>query len=296
MKKLLFASAVSILLTACGSGAGSDSESSSFQSQEISNGNGTVTAPDSTNDSNTPDTTDPVTSTDPDNSTTDPVTNPEPTPTPEPEVQPVALYSYTNDVSSALPLKGATLEQRTVYIFWQGVEANSVTYYCCKGLSGDATGEAHAAAVTVNSAPYTYSVDLSDYSTAGTRELYVDYTDSNGTLHSGNTANFAVSVDAGGTGGGTPYTVDARLEWTAPDLREDGTTLDAGDIAYYGVLYTDPDGNIHNEVIDSAKTDWSITLNEGTYEFAIYATDAYGLKSKSSTLSCSISEAASSCI
>lgn len=299
MKKLLFASAVSIFLTACGSGAGSDSSNSSLQNQESSIDNGSVSAPDQTtdtSDSTTTDTTDPGTSTDPSTGTdTGTVTNPDPTPTPPPGVEAVAMYSYTNDVSTAVPLAGATLEPQTVYIFWQGVEANSVTYYCCKGISGDAAGEGHSPAVTVNSAPYTLAVDLSTYTTAGSRELYVDYMDSNGTLQQNNITNFAVAVDTSSSSN-PAYTVDAQLEWVAPSLREDGTDLASTDIAYYGIIYTDPDGNIHTQQIDKSKTSWPVTLSEGTYDFAIYAADSNGLKSQSSTLSCNISATESSCI
>lgn len=303
MKKLLIASAVSIFLTACGSGAGSDSSSSSVQQQDSLIDNGSISSPDSSNNnsgSGTTDTTDSGTTTDPAPGT-DPVTNPDPSPTPEPGAEPVAMYSYTNDVSTAVPLAGATLEQRTVYIFWQGVEANSVTYYCCKGLSGEALGESHTSPVTVNSAPYAMAIDLSNYTTSGSRELYVDYQDSTGTFYQDNFTQFAINVNSSST---TPdpdpaptYSLSAQFEWEAPTRREDGSDLTSSEIASYGITYTDPTGNERTEVISSSTTTWSTTLMTGSYEFAIYAIDSSGLHSQlSDTISCNISETESYCI
>jgi len=94
---------------------------------------------------------------------TDPVTNQ------------VAMYSYNANLSDAQPLSNAVLEQTTVYMFFDNSpQYSSMNFYCCKGIDGASTGEAHTVPVLDSSAPVVYSADLSQYSTSGTRELYID--------------------------------------------------------------------------------------------------------------------------
>ena len=91
---------------------------------------------------------------------TDPVTNP------------VAMYSYNANLSDAQRLVDAVLEQTTVYMFFNNTsQYSSMNFYCCKGVDGASTGEAHKTPVRDSSTPFVYSVDLSQYSTTGTREL-----------------------------------------------------------------------------------------------------------------------------
>ena len=95
---------------------------------------------------------------------------------------------------------------------------------------------------------------------------------------------------------GQPYSVAATLSWNEPLLREDGDELSDGEIASYEITYTDPDGEVHTEQISSEQQSWPTTLHEGNYEFAISATDRYGLSSGlSSTIICEINSINSSC-
>jgi hypothetical protein len=67
-----------------------------------------------------------------------------------------------------------------VYMFFSNASQYSeIVFYCCKGINGSSIGESHNASVRGLS---TLAIDLSQYSTAGTRELYVDAirTDGNG--------------------------------------------------------------------------------------------------------------------
>ena len=114
---------------------------------------------------------------------TDPVTNQ------------VAMYSYNANLSDAQPLSGAVLEQTTVYMFFNSTsQYSSMNFYCCKGIDGASTGEAHKAAVRDSSAPFVYSVDLSQYSTTGTRELYVDRTRTDGSGLDSIFVNFSINT------------------------------------------------------------------------------------------------------
>ncbi len=91
---------------------------------------------------------------------TDPVTNP------------VAMYSYNANLSDAQPLVDAVLEQTTVYMFFTSTsQYSSMNFYCCKGIDGASTGEAYKTPVRDSSTPFVYSVDLSQYSTTGTRDF-----------------------------------------------------------------------------------------------------------------------------
>jgi VCBS repeat-containing protein len=114
---------------------------------------------------------------------TDPVTNQ------------VAMYSYNANLSDAQPLSDAVLEQTTVYMFFDNApQYSSMNFYCCKGIDGASTGEAHKTPVLDSSAPFVYSVDLSQYSTAGTRELYVDRILTDGSGIDNIYINFSINI------------------------------------------------------------------------------------------------------
>ena len=121
----------------------------------------------------------------------------------EPVVDPVvaeperflgAMYSYSNDIATAIPLEGAILEQQTVYIFWQGEDISRVDYWCCKGIDGDATGEAHNPKVSSNISPFVMDIDISQFTQPGSRELYVDYGTSDGGFYNNNYTIFTVNI------------------------------------------------------------------------------------------------------
>ena len=111
------------------------------------------------------------------------------------ETNQVAMYSYNANLSDAQPLSGAVLEQTTVYMFFNNTsQYSSMNFYCCKGIDGASTGEAHKAAVLDSSAPFVYFVDLSQYSTAGTRELYVDATRTDSSGIDNISVNFSINT------------------------------------------------------------------------------------------------------
>lgn len=106
---------------------------------------------------------------------------PEPAPSPSPEVQTELLVSYArNNVDSAFPINGETLRPQQVYWYASGSSISHVTFYCCKGLTGDASGEPHSAPTTDSSAPFSATVNLNQLTTSGQRELYADVFHSNG--------------------------------------------------------------------------------------------------------------------
>ena len=91
-------------------------------------------------------------------------------------------------------------------------------------------------------------------------------------------------------------TANATLSWSRPLQRQNGDILAEEEIVYYEIIYTDPDGEIHSEQIPATETSWSTVLNEGSYEFAIAAADAYGLTSSlSETITCGIKPDGNTC-
>jgi len=111
------------------------------------------------------------------------------------EASPFAMYSYNANLSNAQPLSGAVLEQATVYMFFNNTsQYSSMIFYCCKGIDGASTGEAHKTPVRDSSAPFIHSVDLSQYSTAGTRELYIDATRTDGSGLDSIYVNFSINT------------------------------------------------------------------------------------------------------
>ena len=111
------------------------------------------------------------------------------------EANPFAMYSYNANLSNAQPLSGAVLEQTTVYMFFNNTsQYSSMNFYCCKGIDGASTGEAHKTPVRDSSAPFVHSVDLSQYSTTGTRELYIDATRTDGSGLDSIHVNFSINT------------------------------------------------------------------------------------------------------
>ena len=111
------------------------------------------------------------------------------------EANQFAMYSYNANLSNAQPLSGAVLEQTTVYMFFNNTSHySSMNFYCCKGIDGASTGEAHKTPVRDSSAPFVHSVDLSQYSTTGTRELYIDATRTDGSGLDNIYVNFSIDT------------------------------------------------------------------------------------------------------
>jgi len=85
------------------------------------------------------------------------------------------MVSYNANLSNAIPLSGATLDSKTVYIFfkegadWSTRGVSRVDFYCCKSST-----DAHVLFPSVTTSPYYISVDLSQYQAGVTRELYSD--------------------------------------------------------------------------------------------------------------------------
>ena len=197
----------------------------------------------------------------------------------------VAMYSYNANLSDAQPLSGAVLEQTTVYMFFNSTsQYSSMNFYCCKGIDGASTGEVHKAAVRDSSAPFVHSVDLSQYSTTGTRELYVDATRIDGSGLDNIYVNFSINT------GIIPVTpspspINVSLSWVAPAEREDNAALSLSEIASYKIYYGSTQGQYTNSVAinDSTATGHTFTsFSSGTYYFVITTIDTDGRESQHS--------------
>jgi hypothetical protein len=95
---------------------------------------------------------------------------------PAPAPAAVALYSYTNDIATAVPLAGAVLNPTTVYLFLSGQNVSSATFYCCKSVS--TAGGSHTITTPDSTSPFGVAVNMASFADGATRELYVDYTQS----------------------------------------------------------------------------------------------------------------------
>ena len=195
----------------------------------------------------------------------------------------MALYSYTNDITTAQPLAGAALDRRTVYVFWKGQNISSVRFYCCKGISGNAQGEAHTIlGATDSTAPFSVAIDMSQYSTEGQRELYVDYRTSAGVWIEDNFTNFTITPPATTQ---TPTTHTATVSWTIPTTRTDGSALAASDINHFEIyVYNQTSGAVNVTEVGGTITQWSVTLSSGNYSFGVLTVDDQGLASSMSAL------------
>jgi len=104
----------------------------------------------------------------------------------------VAMVSYNADLSDARPLSGTTLNQTMVYIFFSNASQYSeIIFYCCKGINGTSIGEPHDTSVRT---PSTLAINLSQYSTAGTRELYVDAIRTDGSGYDSISIHFSINI------------------------------------------------------------------------------------------------------
>jgi hypothetical protein len=107
----------------------------------------------------------------------------------------VAMVSYNADLSNAQQLSDAVLEQTTVYMFFSNTsQYSSINFYCCKGINGTSIGEPHNVAVRDSSIIPVYAIDLSQYSTSGTRELYADAARADGSGYDSVSVYFSINI------------------------------------------------------------------------------------------------------
>jgi hypothetical protein len=120
---------------------------------------------------------------------------PSSTTVPATDTNAVAMVSYSADLSDARPLSGAALKQTMVYMFFSNSsQYSSIRFYCCRGINGTSIGEPHNASVSDSSTLPVYAIDLSQYSTAGTRELYVDAIRSDGNGYDSISTYFSIRI------------------------------------------------------------------------------------------------------
>lgn len=193
-----------------------------------------------------------------------------------PEV-PTAMYSYSVDLSNALPLEGATLDQTEVFMFFANADKySSFNYYCCKSANDN-----HAASVQ----GLTYSVDLSKYTTASTRELYVDATLADGSGYDSIVVNFSIDIVI--TIPPIVPTTTVTLSWVAPSEREDNSPMSLSDILGYKIYYGTVAEEYPNQVTvnDSTATGYTFTdFPTGKHYFVVTTRDTGGRESRYSTV------------
>lgn len=125
---------------------------------------------------------------------------------------------------------------------------------------------------------------------AATVASLTNSTSTSGSTSSGTTTGSTSGTTSGTTSGGTvvtaPTTYTAKLAWTAPSTREDGSALPVSELKGYEIYYTSDDltQSVTLPISSAGTTSYSVAnLKAGTYHFAISAIDSKGLKSKLST-------------
>jgi hypothetical protein len=160
-----------------------------------------------------------------------------------------------------------------------------MNFYCCKGIDSASTGEAHSTPVRDSSAPFVYSVDLSQYSTTGIRELYVDATRTDGSGLDALYVNFNINITTTATTT-EPTASDVNLSWTAPSAREDESPISLSEIAGYKIYYGTTQGDYRSNIDindGSAEGHTFIDFPAGTYYFVITTYDTEGRESQFSS-------------
>ncbi len=185
-----------------------------------------------------------------------------------------AFYSYQNDLSNPQPLDGAILEPRQTYFFTtDNGQYKATTFYCCKGLSGDAAGESHSPSVIDLASPYRLSQNTTGM-LPGTRELYFDTFPTTGGIEN-YSVKFSVAGDPSQKGKFT-------IRWTAPSARTDGSALALSEIAGYTVYYGRSKGKYssHTKVNDHSAISKTVqNISTGTYYVVVTTRDAGGRES-----------------
>jgi len=99
--------------------------------------------------------------------------------------KPVAMYSYSSNLSNAAPVKNATISAGPVYFYlipsdaWVEKGIGTVNYQCCKGVSGPGAGTSPEVKMSKSIHPWTMALSLAAMPVGGTRRLhaYVIHTD-----------------------------------------------------------------------------------------------------------------------
>lgn len=232
----------------------------------------------------------------------------------------VAMVSYNADLSNAQQLSDAVLEQTTVYMFFNNTsQYSSINFYCCKGINGTSIGEPHNVAVRDSSIIPVYAIDLSQYSTSGTRELYADAARADGSGYDSVSVYFSINIstitvisdpEPASEPEPTPATEpeptpvtepepvpapiepvttysDVSLSWTAPLEREDNQPISLSDIAGYKIYYGNTEGNYDKsiDINDGIAEGHTVeNLASGTYYFVVTTYDTDGRESRYSTV------------
>jgi hypothetical protein len=232
----------------------------------------------------------------------------------------VAMVSYNADLSNAQQLSDAVLEQTTVYMFFSNTsQYSSINFYCCKGINGTSIGEPHNVAVRDSSIIPVYAIDLSQYSTSGTRELYADAARADGSGYDSVSVYFSINIstitvisdpEPASEPEPTPATEpeptpvtepepvpapiepvttysDVSLSWTAPLEREDNQPISLSDIAGYKIYYGNTEGNYDKsiDINDGIAEGHTVeNLASGTYYFVVTTYDTDGRESRYSTV------------
>ena len=185
-----------------------------------------------------------------------------------------AFYSYQNDLSDSQPLDGAILKPRQTYFFiTDNGQYKATTFYCCKGLSGDAAGESHSPSFIDLTSPYRLSQNTAGM-LPGTRELYFDTFPTTGGIEN-HSVKFSVAGDPSQKGKFT-------IRWTAPSARTDGSALALSEIAGYTVHYGRSKGKYssHIKVNDHSAISKTVqNISTGTYYVVVTTRDAGGRES-----------------
>ena len=185
-----------------------------------------------------------------------------------------AFYSYQNDLSNPQLLDGAILKPRQTYFFiTDNGQYKATTFYCCKGLSGDAAGESHSPSVIDLTSPYHFSQNTTGM-LPGTRELYFDTFPTTGGIEN-HSVKFSVAGDPSQKGKFT-------IRWTAPSARTDGSALALSEIAGYTVYYGRSKGKYssHIKVNDHSAISKTVQhISTGTYYVVVTTRDAGGRES-----------------
>lgn len=197
----------------------------------------------------------------------------------------IAYYSYQQDLSNPKPLDGAVLEPRQTYFFINdNGQYKATTFYCCKGLSGNAAGEPHSPSVVDTTSPYRFSFNLAGLA-SGKRELYFDTFLTTGGVEN-HAVNFSINTNTIKTdsvqNSNAAQTGNFTVKWTAPTSREDGSPLSLSEITGYKIHYGRSKGNYTNQVQVDSHTATSKTINNiptGNYYVVITTKDSGGRES-----------------
>jgi len=143
------------------------------------------------------------------------------------------MVSTDANLTNSTPLSGALLDGNVYIFFQEGTDwntrgVNQVIFYCCKSRT-----EAHTVYPSVISAPYMVNVDLTQFGSGTTRELYADVFFNDGSLDSF-LVNFTIATlnpnNNAPSISGTPSTIVAEdtlysFTPTASDIDNDTLTF-----------------------------------------------------------------------